>query len=60
VDVDVLVVDLGLYCRLSLAGGVVTRWGDVRLIDLGLWCRLSLAGGLTTDPGRESMLADAR
>jgi hypothetical protein len=58
--VDVFVIDLGLYCRLSLAGGVVTTWGEVPLIDLGLCCRLSLAGGVKTDPRGKSMPDDAR
>jgi hypothetical protein len=36
VDVDVLVIDLGLYCRLISAGGLVTIWGEAPSMDLGL------------------------
>jgi hypothetical protein len=60
VVVDVLVIDLGLYRGISLAGGVAKTWAGLPLIGLGLCCRLSLAAGVMTDPRGESMPPGAR
>jgi hypothetical protein len=42
VDANMLVTDLGLYCRLILAGGAVMTSCEVPLIDLGYSEMISL------------------